>query len=433
MFELGIYLALPFLVLLMLNVPVAFALILSSALFLGFSGTRIPAMMLPNDMFGAVDSISLLALPTFVLAGELLNRCDLTDKLTKLALRMVGWVPGGLAHVSVVAAIFFGGINGSAIADAASIGPIMIPGMVRERYPREVAAAIVAAAAVIGAIVPPSIPLVIIGGQLQISVSGLLLGGLVPAVLIALMLMGVSFAGAQLKGYGSVHRFEGFRPLGRSFIEAGPALLIPFLVLGGLLLGIFSPTEAGTVTVLYTLLIGTMVYGSLTTRKFAEALNGTVRVTANALLIVGAAVVFGHIVTYYQLPQTVLSLMTAMTTNRTMLLLLVVLLFIVVGMFMDPVANMIILGPLLMPICVQGLGMHPIQFGEFLMLGLLLGILHPPIGLLLFVVAPIAGTSIERVALAVLPYLALEMLVLILVGIFPDISLAIPRLAGLVR
>jgi tripartite ATP-independent transporter DctM subunit len=433
MFQLGLYLALPFFVLLMLNVPIALTLVLSSACFIEFSGSRIPPMMLPNDMFGSIDSVSLLALPTFVLAGELLNRCDLTGKLTTLALRVVGWVPGGLAHVSVVTAIFFGGINGSALADAASISPIMIPGLVRERYPRQVAAAIVAAAAVIGAIVPPSIPLVIIGGQLEISVSGLLLGGLVPAALIALLLMAAIFVSAWWKGYGTVHPFEGVTPLARSFLEAGPALLIPILIIGGLLLGIFSPTEAGTVTVLYTLLIGTLYYRSLDLGKFAAALNAAARVTANALLIVGAAMAFGHIVTYYQLPQVVLSLMTSLTDNRFLLLLLVVLLFIVVGMFMDPVANMIILGPLLMPICTQGLGMHPIQFGEFLMLGLLLGILHPPIGLLLFIVAPIAETSIERVALAVLPYLALEMCVLLLVGVSPEVSLAIPRLAGLVR
>ena len=210
-------------------------------------------------------------------------------------------------------------------------------------------------------------------------------------------------------------------------------MLIPLLIVGGLLFGIFSPSEAGTVAVVYTLLIGTLYYRSLNVTKLAAALDATARVTANALLIVGAAMVFGHIVTFYQLPQIVLSLMTSLTDSRVLLLLLVVLLFIIVGMFMDPVANMIILGPLLMPICVQGLGMHPIQFGEFLMLGLLLGILHPPIGLLLFVVAPIADTSIERVALAVLPYLALEMLVLLLIGVFPEISLAIPRLAGLVR
>ena len=433
MFQLGLFLALPFFVLLALNVPVAFSLILSSAFFLELSGTRIPLIMLPNDIFGSLNSVTLLAVPTFVLAGELLTRCDLTGRLTKLALRVVGWVPGGLAHVSVVTAIFFGGISGSAMADAASISPILIPGLVREGYPRHAAAAIVAAAAVIGAVVPPSIPLVIIGGQLGISVAGLLLGGLVPAGLIAILLMVAILVSAKWKGYGTVRGFEGVGPLARSFVDAGPAMLIPFIIVGGLLFGIFSPSEAGTVAVLYTMLIGTTYYRSLNLPKFVAALNATARVTANALLIVGAAVVFGHIATYYELPQIVLSLMTNLTHNHFLLILLVVLLFIVVGMFMDPVANMIILGPLLMPICVHGLGMHAIQFGVFLMLGLLLGILHPPIGLLLFVVAPIAQTSVERVAVAVLPYLGLEMLVPLLVGTVPAISLAIPRMAGLVR
>ncbi len=428
-----LYLALPFAILLFLNVPVAFSLTLSSAFFLTFSDTRIPGMMLANDMFGAVDSISLLALPTFVLAGELLNRCNLTEKLTDLALKLVGWIPGGLAHVSVVAAIFFGGINGSAIADAASIGPIMIPGMVRGRYPREVAAAIVAAAAVIGAIVPPSVPLVIIGGQLQISVSGLFIGGLIPASLIAILLMLVCFVGAIWKGYGEVHRFEGIPSLLASLRDAGPAVIIPALILGGLMFGIFSPTEAGAVTVIYTLLIGALYYRTLTFARFSEALTGTVRVTANSLFIVAAAVVFGHIVTYYRLPQMVLAAMTSVTNDKSMLILLVILLFIIVGMFMDAVANMIILGPLLMPVCVDGLGMHPIQYGIFLMLGLLLGILHPPIGLILFVVAPIAKVSLERVAIAVLPFLALEMLVLLAIGFIPEITLALPRAVGLVR
>lgn len=428
-----LYLALPFVIFLFLNVPVAFSLTLASAFFLTFSGTRIPGMMLANDMFGAVDSISLLALPTFVLAGELLNRCNLTEKLTNLALKLVGWIPGGLAHVSVVAAIFFGGINGSAIADAASIGPIMIPGMVRGHYPREVAAAIVAAAAVIGAIVPPSIPLVIIGGQLQISVSGLFIGGLVPAILIAILLMLVCFVGAIWKGYGEVHRFEGTRSLLASLIDAGPAVIIPALIIGGLMFGIFSPTEAGTVTVIYTLVIGALYYRTLTFGRFGEALAATVRVTANSLLIVAAAVVFGHIVTYYRLPQIVLTAMTSLTTDKSMLILLVILLFVIVGMFMDAVANMIILGPLLMPICVDGLGMHPIQYGIFLMLGLVLGILHPPIGLILFVVAPIAKVSLERVAIAVLPFLALEMLVLLAIAFIPEITLTLPRAVGLVR
>ena len=429
----ALYLLLPFTVLLVLGVPIAFSLILACGVFLTGSGTRIPSMMLANDMFGAVDSVTLLALPTFVLSGELLNRCDLTEKLIGLARQLVGWVRGGLAHVTIVAAMFFAGINGSALADAASIGPIMIPGMIREKYPRGMAAAVVASASILGAIIPPSIPMVIVGGQLQISVSGLLIGGILPGLLIALALMGACYVGARVRGYGEIHRFEGVRPLARATAEAGPALMIPFLILGGMMLGIFSPTEAGTVTVLYTILIGAFYYRTLTFQKFWDALAATVRVTAASLLIVAAAIVFGHIIAFYQVPQTVLAAMTSLTTNWYLLMLLVVLLFVVVGMFMDPVANMIILGPLLLPICVQGLGMHPIQFGVFLVLGLLLGVLHPPIGLVLFVVAPIARVSLERVSLAVLPFLALEMLILLLIAVVPAITLALPRLAGFVR
>lgn len=428
-----LYLLLPFMILLLLGVPIAFSLTLACSAFLALSGTRIPPMMLANDLYGAVDSYTLLALPTFVMAGELLNRCDLTDKLIDLARLLVGWIRGGLAHVTVVAAMFFAGITGSALADAASIGPIMIPGMIKERYPREIAAAVVASASIIGAIIPPSIPLVIIGGQLEISVGGLLIAGVVPGIMIGLILMGVCYVGARWKGYGAIHHFEGLRPLLDSLIDAGPALVIPSLILGGMMLGIFSPTEAGTVAVLYTLLIGRFYYRTLTWGRLWGALGGTVRVTAASLLIVAAAVVFGHIITFYQVPQQVLGAMTSISGSWSFLLMMVILLFVVVGMFMDPVANMIILGPLLYPICVHGLGMHPIQFGVFLMLGLLLGVLHPPIGLVLFIVAPIARVTLERVSLAVLPFLALEMIVLVLIGTFPEITLALPRLAGFVH
>ncbi|MBI3514833.1 MAG: TRAP transporter large permease [Proteobacteria bacterium] len=428
----AVYLFMPFVALLVLGVPVAFSLGLACVGFLVFSGTRIPMIVLATEMYGSIDSFTLLALPTFVLSGELLNRCDLTDKLVVMARQLVGWMRGGLAHVTVVASMFFAGINGSALADAASIGPIMIPSMIKEKYPRDFAAAVVAAASIIGPIIPPSIPLVIIGGQLQISIGGLLVGGVIPGILIGSMLMGVCYVIARWKRYGEVQPFEGFGPLLRSGFTAGPALLIPFLILGGMMFGIFSPTEAGTVTVLYTIAIGTLFYRTLTWRKLWASLSATAGVTAASLLIVAAAVMFGHIVTFYQMPQALLALMMSLTTDWFGLLMLVIALFIAVGMFMDPVANMIILGPLLYPICVNGLGMHPIQYGMFLMIGLLLGILHPPIGLILFVVAPIAKVTIERLSITVLPFLILELCFLVMIGVFPEITLFLPRLAGFV-
>jgi tripartite ATP-independent transporter DctM subunit len=429
----AIWLFLPFLALLILGIPIAFSLAAGCIVFVLVSDTRFPAIEIANQMFGAVNSVSLLALPTFVLAGELLNRCNLTEKLIEFARRLVGWIRGGLAHVTVVGSMFFAGINGSALADAASIGPIMIPSMVKERYPAPFAGAVVASAAVIGAIIPPSIPLVIIGGQLGISIGGLLLGGVVPGVMIGLTLIAVCYVIARWKGYGEIHRFEGFRPLARSAYESGPALMIPVIIIGGMLFGVFSPNEAGTVTVIYTIAIGCFFYRTLTWEKLRQALGATAAVTAAALIIVATAVLFGRIITLHRVPQALLQLMTSITENKTLLLLLVILLFIVVGMFMDAVANMVILGPLLMPICVQGLGMHPIQYGEFLMIGLLLGVLTPPVGLVLFVVAPIAKVSLERLSWAVVPYLALELIILYLVGTVPEITLTLPRLAGLVK
>jgi tripartite ATP-independent transporter DctM subunit len=427
------WLFLPFIILLAIGVPIAFSIAAACAIFLLFSGTRIPPLVLATEMYGALDSFALLALPTFVLAGELLNRCELTEKLIEFCRRLVGWMRGGLAHVTVTASMLLSGITGSTLSDAATIAPIMIPSMIKEKYPREFAGAIVASASVVGAIIPPSIPLVIIGAQLGISIGGLLVGGIIPGILVGISLMGGAYVAARLRGYGAIHRFEGIRPLARSTFEAGPVLLIPILLLGGMLSGVFSPTEAGTVTVVYTVLIGTLLYRNLTPRKLYDSLTATAWVTASALIIVAAAVVLGRIVTFHRVPQALLQFMVGLTENKTLLLLMIIALFIVVGMFMDAVANMVILGPLLMPLCVQVLDMHPIQYGMFLMVGLLLGVLTPPVGLVLFVVAPIARLPIERLSWAVLPYLGIELVLLYVIGVVPEITLFLPRLGGFVR
>jgi tripartite ATP-independent transporter DctM subunit len=427
------YLFLPFLVLLALGVPIAFSLSLACAFFLALSGTRIPMTVLASEMYGAIDSFALLALPTFVLAGELLNRCELTDKLIEFCRRLVGWIRGGLAHVTITASMLLSGITGSTLSDAATIAPIMIPSMIREKYPREFAGAIVASASVVGAIIPPSIPLVIIGAQLGISIGGLLIGGILPGILVGFVLMIASYLAARWRGFGAVHPFEGFGPLSRSTAVAAPVLAIPVLLLGGMMSGVFSPTEAGTVTVLYTVVAGMAFYRTLTIGKLVDALKATAWVTASALIIVAAAVVLGRIMTFHRVPQALVELMVGLTQDKIALLLLVVALFVIVGMFMDAVANMVILGPLLYPLCVQVLEMHPIQYGMFLMTGLLLGVLTPPVGLVLFVVAPIARLPLERLSYAVLPYLALEFGVLFMIATVPEITLTLPRLAGYVK
>ncbi len=429
------YLFGPFLVFLVMGVPIAFSLGLASTFFLFFSGTRIPPLILVTQMYGGIDSFALLALPMFVLTGELLNRLDLTERLIEVARLLVGWIKGGLAHVNVVTSMFFAGISGSVLADAASIGPILIPAMVRERYPAAFSAAVTASSAVIGAIIPPSIPLIIVGGSLQISIGGLFAAGLIPGLLVGLMLMITSFLFAMFRGYGEVHRFEGVVPIARGTIKALPVLMIPALILYGILGGIMTPTEAGAIAALYSIILGA-IYGVLEKSfdivKFRDALISTARVTGSSLIIVGAAIVFGQILIFHQFPQELLSVLLAITDNKVILFLIIVAFFLFVGTFMDAIANMIILGPLLMPIALEGLGMHPIQYGMFLMVGLLLGVITPPLGIVLFIVAPIAKVSLESVSLAVIPFLLAELVVLALIAFVPDVTLAIPRLSGLV-
>ncbi len=429
----GPFLFLPFLIFLVMGVPIAFSLGLACVFFLLFSGTQIPPLILVTEMYAAVDSFALLALPMFVLTGELLNRCNLTEKLVEAARLLIGWIKGGLAHVNIVTSMFFAGISGSVLADAASIGPILIPAMIRERYPAAFSAAVTGASSVVGAIIPPSIPLIIVGGQLQISIGGLFAAGVIPGILVGLFLMIVAYVICSIKGYGHVYRFEGVVASAVGTFKALPALMIPVLILGGILSGIFTPTEAGAIAVLYTLLVGSLYYRSLDGGKLRASLVATARVTASALLIVAAAIVFGRILTFYRVPQEVLDLLLSITDSRLILALIIIVFFLFMGTFMDAVANMIILGPLLMPIGVEGLGMHPIQFGVFLMIGLLLGVITPPLGLILFIVSPIAGVTLERTALAVLPFLAAEIAVLLLVVFVPDVTLAIPRAVNLIE
>ncbi|MCH8111061.1 MAG: TRAP transporter large permease, partial [Proteobacteria bacterium] len=291
--------------------------------------------------------------------------------------------------------------------------------------------AVTASSAVIGAIIPPSTVMIIVGSQLGISIGGLFAGGIVPGILVGLFLMVVAFFMSWRRGYGEVHRFQGPVPMAKSLFEATPALLIPVILIGGILTGIFTPTEAGAVAVLYSLLVGVFFYRTLNLKKIAEAMIATARVTSSALIILGTAIVFSRILTFFQVPQELLNFILSVSDNPILIFLMIILFFLIMGTFMDALANMIILGPLLMPVAVDGLGMEPIQFGLFLMVGLLLGLITPPLGLLLFITTPIARTTLERVSVAVLPFLAAEILVLLLITFVPDLTLWIPRRIGL--
>lgn len=428
----GPYLLLPFLILLLLNVPVVITLGLSSAIFLYLSGTRLPPLLIVTEMYDSVAKFALLALPMFVLAGELLNRFGLTDRLIAIAQLMVGWIRGGLAHVNILASMLFAGVSGSIFGDLASIGTILIPSMIREKYGRAFSAAVTASSALIGAIIPPSTIMIILGAHLNLSISGLFAAGILPGILIGLALMLVAFVVSWRRGYGEIHRPQGWGPSMKIVIAALPVLTVPIVLIGGIVGGVFTPTEAGAAAVAYSLLLG-VVYRRIDLKLLYTALSETVRITASALIIVSTAFVFSRILTFHRIPQELLELLLSISENPLMLILLMTLVLLIVGTFMDALANMIIMGPLLMPVMVDGLGMHPIQFGIWLMISLLLGLLTPPLGLALFMVSPIAKTPVLRVAWAIVPFLLAQIAVLMAVATIPAITLAIPQFVGLVQ
>lgn len=427
----GPWLLLPFFVLLLANVPVVVSLGLSSGVFLYFSGTRLPPLLIVTEMYDSVAKVALLALPMFVLAGELLNRFDLTDRLIAFARLLVGWIRGGLAHVNVMASMLFAGVSGSIFGDLASIGTILIPAMVRERYGRAFSAAVTASSALIGAIIPPSTVMIILGAHLNLSIGGMFAAGILPGILIGLALMVVAFVQSWRRGYGEVQPLPRPAEALRVTARAIPVLTVPVFLITGIVGGVFTPTEAGAAAVAYTLLLG-LLYRKLTAGLLATALAETVRITASALVIVSVAFVFSRILTFHRIPQELLKLLLSISSEPLILILLMTLVLLIVGTFMDALANMIIMGPLLLPVMVDGLGMHPIQFGIWLMVGLLLGLLTPPLGLALFMVAPIAQVPALRVAWAVAPFLLAQIGVLLAIATVPAITLTLPRLFGLI-
>ncbi len=425
-----VYMMLPFILSILIGVPIVFAIGIACASYLIFSGTSIPMTVLVTEMAGGLDSYALLALPAFVMTGELLNRCGFTDRLINLANILVGWIRGGLAHVTTVTGMLLAMISGSALADAATLGPVLIPAMIRERFPAGFAASITASAACIGAIIPPSVPLVIIGSQLGMSIGGLFLAGVVPGVLTGVALMITSWILCRIGGFGAPQPLPTLRRIGEVAYSAIPALTIPAIILGGILGGVFSPTEAGVIAVVYASVLGGFYYRNLSAREFGSAVVTTARVTGAAVIIVAISLVMGRILTFEQVPQKLVALMSGFSTDPLVVYLVVLALLLLVGCVMDAVANMIILGPLLMPICTQLLDMQPFQYGVFLMYALLIGLLTPPVGLALFVVAPIAKVSAEKVSVAVLPFIAAMVVVLTLIAFVPSLTMWLPTAAG---
>jgi tripartite ATP-independent transporter DctM subunit len=420
-------LAAVFLITLAFGFPVAVCLGLVSLAALWSKGVMLSVMA--QRIFTGIDSFPLMAVPFFVLAGELMNRGGTTKRLVDFANVLVGRIPGGLAHTNIVASMFFGGISGSAVADAAAIGTILVPGMVSKGFQPGFSAAVTAASSTMGPIIPPSIFMVIMGVTTGLSIGGLFAAGIIPGLLLGVAMMILSYFMAIRYHFPRETIPFNLRTAGKAFLSAGPALLAPAIILGGILGGIFTATEAAAVAVLYAFILGRLVYHELSPRDMVDVFVESGTTTAVLLLIIGMANIFAWVLTADQIPSRIAQAMLSVTDNRYLILLLMNAFLLFIGMFLEGGAAIIILAPTLLAVA-KAVGIVPLHFGFLMVLNIVVGLLTPPLGVCLFVVAGVTGINFSTIVRSVLPFLALEIGVLLLVTYVPGLILYIPRLLG---
>jgi len=486
-----------FLAFLLIGLPVFFALLFAPGLLLWLNGQERDLALLYRNLYNGMDSFPLMALPFFMLAGELMNRGGITLRLVDFSQALMGHLRGGLAHVNILSSILFAGLSGSAVADTSAIGGTLIPAMQKNGYTRKFAAAVTAASSVIGPIIPPSGIMIIYAYVMGESVAALFLAGIVPGLLVgiglmvmvrlladrydlpkaervvksgqsitplegivAFVLLRINVAGllvaafngvAVLLGGIDVNRWLVFLillPLAHVLLlrlrrnvsaefrtvckKAVAPLQTPIIILGGILIGVFTPTEASAIAVAYALIVSFFVLRSLKLSDLPEVLTKSALSSATVLLLVGAAVAFKTVVSLSHAPEILAETIPSLSQNPLILLFLINVLLFVVGMFLDAGPAIIILGPILAPIFVD-LGVHPVHFAIIMSVNLTVGLATPPMGLVLFVASQVSGEKVETISKAILPFLAVEILVIFLITYIPAISMTVPRWAGFVQ
>lgn len=420
-----------FLVLLFLGLPVFFALLAAPGLLLWLAGMDREITLLYRNVYNGMDSFPLMAIPFFMLAGELMNRGGITLRLVEFAQALVGHLRGGLAHVNVVSSLLFAGMSGSAVADVSALGSMLIPAMEREGYSRRFAAAITAASSIIGPIIPPSGIMIIYAYVMGESVAALFLAGIVPGILMAVGLMAAVALMADRYDLPAATTRTGWGERGKASLRAFWPLMTPVIILGGILGGVMTPTEAAAVAVGYAFVVSIFMR-TLRLRDLPDILIRSGITTAVVLLLVGAAMAFKTVAALARTPEQMAGIILALSDNPLILLFLINVLLFVVGMFLDAGPAIIILGPILGPIFVE-LGVDPVHFAIIMAVNLTVGLLTPPMGLVLFVTSSVSGLRLEVLSRAILPFLAVEVAVIFLLTYFPALTLTIPRLFGFIQ
>jgi len=415
-----------FTIALIIGIPIAFCLGMSSLAVVLFKG-QYPITIVAQKMFNGMDMFPLMAIPLFILAGDLMNLGGVTDRLIKFSNLLVGHIRGGLAHTLVVAEMFLSGVTGSAVADASALGSVMIPSMVKEGYDVDFSTAILAAAATAGPIIPPSITMVVYGVTMGVSIGGLFLAGLLPGVIMALSMMVMAYYFSLKRSYPRNERRATLRQIVKGSREALAALILPVVILGGIMSGVFTATEAAAIAVFFAFVFSLFVFKTLRLKEIPKILVNSAITTSVILMIIGTANVALWFLATQQVPQKVSEFFLSISTNPYVLLLTVNIILLVVGCFMETGAAIILFAPILAPI-LTGVGFHPLHVGFVFVFNLVVGMITPPLGICLFVGCTIAKISLERLSKAIWPFILLLIVVLLIFSYFPSISMFIPKI-----
>jgi tripartite ATP-independent transporter DctM subunit len=412
-----------------LNIPIAFSLILTTIVLMVFAG-ELSSANIASSVYRGIDNFPLMAIPFFMLAGEIMNVGGMSKRIVNFANVLVGHVTGGLGYVSVVASMIFAGVSGSAVADTSAIGSILLPIMKKEGYDVPKSTALVAAAGTIGPIIPPSIPMILFGVVAGVSIVKLFLGGIIPGILIGIGLMIVWYFHAKKMGYKAVGRRKTRAEVMAGVKEAGWALMLPIIILGGIITGIYTPTEAAVVAVVYAFGIGMFVYKELKMSHMPEILVMAGKGTAIVLLVCGAATAAGYMITTAQVPEMLMRTLADLAGGNVLLAMFWInVLLLIVGCVMDLTPALLILAPMLLPIA-ESYGLDPVYFGVVMCVNLCIGLITPPVGTVLYVGCGLSKISMGQITKPLLPFIGVMIVVLMLITYIPGLITFIPNLVN---
>lgn len=417
-----ILIAVIFLVLLVIGMPIAFCMAISAA-FAILLNPSLPATVIAQKIYTAVDSISFIAIPLFMMAGSLMNSTGITDKIIKFFKNLVGHITGGLAHVVVLTGMLMAGVSGSSVADAAAISTIMVPQLEKNGYERGFAGALISSAGSLGPIIPPSIIMIVYSGVVSISVGKLFMAGVIPGVILGVMMLVYSYIYAKSKGMKR-GTFAGWKAVGKSFLSSLGALLMPLIIIGGIVLGICTATESGILAIIYGIIYG-FLSGELTLKKLWNSITESIAGAAQPMIIISFASLLAYVLTFYDLGAVVGTVMNNFTNNGNMVLIMIFIIIFIAGMFIESTAILLMLVPFFSPL-ISVYGFDPIHFATVCIISLVLGGITPPVGIVMYVVSSVTHTELKSIIKHIWPFIAIFSIGVLLVIFIPQVCTWLP-------